>query len=445
MLSKSLLKNKRPQSGFTLVEVVIAMGLMALGGLALMATGDYFLKSRLASESFSSHIVLRNLIQTALSQKATTCVGTVCTSTNLCKTNLRSKASIPVKGALEESDDVNLAIYVGGGAGTLLAESGSLNAAATAREISDHLKYKILLVGRQKSNTPTSTTYTGSVVVIGDRKLLGRSDSLRADVPVEFSINNTGGIIDCSTRPAARMIAIGPNTADACMSAGGIPVPSTIGNLCRFRAPPVIAAPEVDCPIGFVGDPLNKNIDCTQDLTKTSDWIEFIPPCPSGFTPDPVMAKGSLYCNYQGIAGGTPAPDCPLVVLGPDDVPVVPPAGWYLLSYDSVTNLRKCKYSFKCDLPDKVVVLSPPEGDGKTPSCVRYLTQCPNGVPPVWLKVSVYPDPLRCRLNVDLTPPAPAAFGCSQFGFTDLTTTMIAKDPAITQWMSSNPPRTICY
>lgn len=593
------------------------MGLVALGGLALMTTSDYFLKSRVASDSRSAHTDLRNLVQLALAQKTRVCSGgpATCRSVNNCRSSLKDKsggallipaAKIQAHAPLTEADNVELGVYMDT---TPIIRSGNASSTTSAREKADHQRYKILLVGNYKSDTATSVTYSGSVEIIADRTQQGRSGSmLRASLPLDFTMDSgSGAFEDCSTRPTERVIAGSDNTVNSCLAAGGIPVPTSIGMLCRFRAPMVITFPQVICPPGFIGDPY---VACTLDQSADSPLIDSIPACPTvaevpsgcddgfyrsapgtasaanpctacttpavpngagvlytssgartaatdcsvskvsscgspyhlgssgktclppgcalaasittfssptgvnpkagsikvsyngqtsavtatisspggavatvsqtgsytffsnlpqgdytvvvhdpnpvlaagctvtlaktlrvgGFFPDPVMNKGSLYCNYQGYPGGTPAPVCPLDPVDPEDLADPdyeapnPPSGWGELSYDAKSNLRKCQYPFVCNSPDITRVDAPPVGDGKTPSCYRVITECPNTDPPTypapWLKISS--SPLKCKLNVNAAPPSPTPAMCPA-GFAPVLNT----SPGIAEWVNT--------
>lgn len=264
------------QGGFTLVETTVALGLMALGGLALMATGDYFLKSRLASESRSAHTDLRNLVQTALSQKITTCnPPTVCTSVNQCKTNLNGVVatpplSVPTAGgtpvpSITSLNNIELAISIGG---TPLVTSGKSK---------DHLDYKVFLTGEFKSQSSTETVYAGAVEIIGKRNSFLRGGDLTARVPLEFRVNNSGVVTDCFTRPTEGVLALFENTLNSCRGAGGMPVPTDYGSFCRFRRPVPIVLGPMPCPDGFLGTPAT---GCTVDMGPESPFMKVIPPCP---------------------------------------------------------------------------------------------------------------------------------------------------------------------
>lgn len=607
--------NKR-QAGFTILEVTIALGLMGIGALALMTTSEYFLKSKVANESRAAHTDLRNLVQQALAQKTKVCPGgsTACSVVNNCRASLRSKTGgpVPIPTAkiqshdnLDASDNLELAVYMGSPRPTLVIQSGNVASTTNARERADKQRYKVVLVGRYKSETPTTITYAGAIEITADRILQGRPDVLRASVPLDFTMDRiTNAFEDCTTRPTERVIAGGDNTVNGCQTAGGTPVPTSIGMLCRFKTPPILSVPPVTCPPGFVGDP---KVACMLDKSADSPLIDSIPACPAvaapasrcldgfylstasignispcvacatpavlngigvvytsagtrtaatdcavqsvaacnapyakvgtrclppgctlnasistfssptglnlkggsirvsysgqsstaaitatissptgtagivsqvsgssytfsslpqgdytivvndpnpllgagcsatlqktlrvgGFFPDPVMAKGSLYCNYQGYPGGIAAPECPLDPVDPADlsdpdyVPPNPPSGWSEISYSPTTNLRKCKYPFECKSPDIIRVDAPPVGDGQTPSCYRSITECPNTDPPTypgpWLKIAS--SPLKCKLNTNVAPPSPVPARCP-VGFQPVLNT----SPGVKEW-----------
>lgn len=627
------------------MEVTVAMALMALGGLALMATGNYFLKSRLVNETRSSHIVLRNLIQTTLSQVTEKCVGTACTATSQCAANLQGKSANVLTLNSSISDLVfshkpitavnGVEITIANG-GVILLRSGNAASPANARELSDHLRYKAYLVGEFKSESKSDSTitYTGSVEVVGDRSILGRSDSLTANVPLEFTFDTgTWKLKECTTRADERMLANENNSIDKCVAMGGLPVPTTtMGLLCRFRTPPNLftSTGGMPCPPGFVGDP---NIFCTPDTNPDSLIIDSIPECPAtamassgctdgyyrslppdagspcnqctspavlhgsgviygstgtrtastdcyvkrvtsclngattnyspnststgclptgcsltgtmgtvinpsgaspsagsirvnitgagpssliatisnssgvvatktlaagsssvtftalsqgdyainvettnptftgldckatlqktlrvgGYFPDPVKAQGNLYCSFQGYPGEAEAPPCPVEPIDPQD-PTDPsnpdyqaPTAWELVNFDAAKNLRTCKYPFECDPPNVIKIYQPPDGDGKTPSCVRMITACPEPdpaiSPPLWLKISA--NPLKCKLYPRPTPTLAAGLPCPS-GFQALTTSDLSQHPELKKWLPtvsafSSTSWALCY
>jgi len=613
----------RTNKGFTLVEVSVAMALMALGGLALMATGNYFLKARLVNETRSSHIVLRNLIQTTLSQVTQKCVGTACTATSQCAVNLQGKSAnvLTLNSSISDlvfshrpitaANGVEITIANGG---TILLRSGNAASAPNERELSDHLRYKAYLVGEFKSESKSDSTitYMGSVEVVGDRSILGRSDSLTANVPLEFTFDTgTWRLKECTTRADERMLANENNSIDKCVAMGGLPVPTTsMGLLCRFRTPPNLFSSTggMPCPPGFVGDP---NIFCTPDTNPDSLIIDSIPDCPAialapsgcldgfyrtqpgigpctacstpavlgtgvvykstgtrtaptdcevlsiascnagyhlvgktcqpdpvfpatvgcnlstvftggfssptganltggsisvrytgqsapdtvtatispnagakahltnstfrfsvlpqgnytitvtdplygpdckvtlqktlrvgGYFPDPVKAQGNLYCSFQGYPGEAEAPPCPVEPIDPEDPtdPANPdyqaPTAWELVNFDAAKNLRTCRYPFECDSPNVIKIYQPPDGDGKTPSCVRVITECPEPdpaiSPPLWQKISA--NPLKCKLYPRPTPTLAIGLPCPS-GFKALTPSELSEHAELKQWL----------
>src|SRR5690606_17150824 len=87
----------------------------------------------------------------------------------------------------------------------------------------------------------------------------------------------------------------------------GIPVPSRVGNLCRFRG--LTKMPEVGqvlpCPAGFIGNPLEEGCVVNPELKGLAMTI---PPCPAPFQVDASRGKGSQYCFFQGVGLSNGAP-----------------------------------------------------------------------------------------------------------------------------------------
>ncbi len=318
-----LIKNSRilRTAGFTVVEVSIGLGLMALGGLALLATSDYFMKSQFAAESRAAHTNLRNLIQMALSQRVTIAGVT----TNACKINLQAMGGgAPVipgsilngTAPITVADQLKLGISLGG---MPIAVSGNVPNLPNAQEMGDHLNYEILLTGRLKSKGAITTQYSGTVEIIGHRTLqFGRTDTLTASIPIDFSVKTVGGALDdCIVRPTDRVISGGLATVDQCFDKGGLTIPSSVGNLCRFRLPPTIVGPigsAAFCPDAFVGDPLASPW-CTLDPSADSPRTSTIPACPTVPVPTNGCANGT-FRTAPGVGTCTPCTTPAILATG---------------------------------------------------------------------------------------------------------------------------------
>jgi hypothetical protein len=455
------------ETGFTYVEMAIALALSALAGVALMATNDYFMKARLAVEVRASHTSLRNLIFQTLAAKNSICpTPSTCKPVPACILNLTATSGLPVTipaskintlSPITEADLVELSIHqfvtLNGVPKPPLAvvTSADLNAPPTDLEKRDHLKYQVLLTGTFKEDSPTERLFSGEVTLVGKRvtynsqgiplrdlsnQLMTTGPDLVASIPIKFTASKTAPftLTDCSPRTEGRPIAGGSNTVESCLAAGGAPVNTEVGNLCRFRSALDVIPPALGCPEFFTGNP-----GCTVDPGAEALLSATIPPCPdmtvgtdktSGNVVDPIpIVKpirapdknlGWQYCDYQGVSGG---PN--IVGLCPPD-PNEPALGWiertdYTFSKD--TNLRRCSYysdvpthTYICETgPPKncvaTIQAAPPIGDGQTPVCSCPVTECPNRdsannviSPPPWIQTSVNPAPLVCKRNPLLPP-----------------------------------------
>jgi hypothetical protein len=446
-----LIKNTsiKSDSGFTIVEVTIALGLSALGGMALLGVSDYFQNARIAIETRATHTQLRNQIFQALSQKISKCTNPAnCVVTNLCTSNLQAAAgSLIIPGSkltsaynsIGQADNLTLAISAGTtAAGAPLppfiingnkqvSVNGKTQLQPTARELADHLMYELYLKGNYAADNGTSTrTFTGAVVLVSHRDLLGRSDFLESEIPVDFTVNSaTGALQDCVTRSTERSIAGGLNSVDRCVTSGGTPVPTSLGTLCRFKTPFTISGVTPVCDAGFTGNPIT---GCTLDPNGNASTTQTIPNCPpfardptnpAAFTTDPgtintTKAQGNLYCDYTAANVAVLVGLCPFDPNDPttgwnDDPTAIPPTVG-----TATTNVRHCIYNYLCQTdtpPGTTIILAPPAGDGQTPTCQKPITQCSD--PTVWVQTNPPPTgALTCTLSPAVKygivpPPAP--------------------------------------
>jgi hypothetical protein len=435
------------------------LALAAVGMLALLATQDYFEKARLTIETRATHTTRRNQIYQALSNRIKVCppggLPSSCVVQNACPLNLLAKngggISIPLSklatlDPIRLDDRIELAVKVGtGGAPFIVSRTlggaGAPAAQPTQSERQDRLQYDVLLTGSYRSQTAGGLrTYVGAVELIGHRNLIGRDDELRAQVPIEFTIDSGGALTDCVARTSERTITGGLNTIDQCLEAGGVTIPSDLGNLCRFRTPPPLPDLKVACPPGFIGDPA---VACTLDPDDDATFLQTIPACPSikddaGATiagvRDATMNRGNQYCNYQGTAAGPLVGECPPDPEWDATDPDSPPRfGWDEVTpstFDPAVNLRKCKYDLQCDAPAIEIIPAAPIGDGKTPACQFTIEHCPNtdpvSYPSPWTEIST--TPLKCRFNSYSGIPIPNAVCAPGF---------FPVDPATYPWISA--------
>ena len=297
---------KKRESGFTIVEITVAMGLMAIGGTALMAAADYFSKASAEIESKAAHSALRNLVQMTLSQRQKTCPGggAPCTTVNQCGTKLQGKAGgaahlpmmIGVNAPITPAENVELAIT-----------NGANGTVATSGMVRDRLEYQVLLTGKPKSTFANgSVLYAGAVQIVGKRKFFVGQTSYTADVPIDFTVSTAGAVTDCTTRPSEQVIAGGKNDVNSCLDAGGVSVSTSIGTMCRFSSSPSLSDISGDevCPDGFIGDPTT---GCTLDMTADSPLLVMIPPCPQVPAPSSGCANGEYLSGGKCTACTTPS------------------------------------------------------------------------------------------------------------------------------------------
>ena len=85
-----------PDSGFSLLETVIALALSGLAATALLATHRYFTPASRMIESRSAHIQTRNLVYQSLAQVLRSCPpGSACETVEKCSENLRPAGGEP--------------------------------------------------------------------------------------------------------------------------------------------------------------------------------------------------------------------------------------------------------------------------------------------------------------------------------------------------------------
>jgi len=450
----------RDESGFTLAETVIALGLGALAIVALLATNDYFTKARFSIEARAAHAELRNRILQKLVEVVPKCAGSECSPELTCAETLRdpagtplriAKAMAPVASAIDETDQVELSIRTKDPIQpdplhpkeliTVISTNPDPKIAPpNDMERRDHLKYQVFLVGNVKTETPTERTYVGAVVLVGHRNIAGlngdpvgvgmNGPDLRAIVPLTFTAaRGDGSLTSCSARANNRPLLQGRHTAQQCVEAGGTPVPTDLGDLCRFSSAVALLPPPSLCPIDFSGDPYTPPKYCYPDPAG-EDLLETVPPCPTitvgedpvthmpedlpppgiAGVPNPTRNRGALFCDFQGLKGATDPriSQCPPPPALPDE----PESAWVIDgTFDPTTNLLTCKFlnqktahptDWFCDTPTCTEVWPGPpySPDTMTPACSCPITQCPNGTltPPPYVQVSAYPD-LRCMAN----------------------------------------------
>lgn len=450
------------ERGFTIVEVVISLMLVGVGGLALMATNDYFSKSLNILTTRAEHTKMRNLIRLALAQKKLLAGGGIIT--NNCKVNLKARdgtsSLIPGYDPLNhtpitKANSVELQIDNDGG---IVVRSND----DRPNRPKENLDYTVYLIGKYRatSRTTGNNLYVGEVLLEGKRVNAGAHvEPIVGTVPIEFELAGAGDLVDCTTKTREPELANGRFTLSECQLAGGSPISTAAGIFCRFRQL-TLALPSLPCPDGFLpGDPL---VGCTVDLT-TPTTVTMVPNCPAPYSKadaatiallPPLTVKGHFYCMHS-----VPKPVAPAVLPTPavcpddpdwiaTDYPVgTTPLGWVELAAPdpvgyvttATDNIRVCKYNGKCGAPDPgtVVVPTVAPGDGETPGCqFAAPTVCPNF--PEWSQIGS--APLKCKYTPGTV--ASTTLGCPQ-GFTALSPSIPGHYQVITDWVDGT--HVMCY
>ncbi len=348
----------------------------------------------------------------------------------------------------------------------------------------DHQRYTISLTGSFVQDSASEREFSGSILIVGKRVGLGNEmPDLSATVPIRFKVNKNSpyDISQCEVRTEERPIASGSNSVGDCQAAGGIPVPTEIGMLCRFRSKLQMKPLSAICPAGFKGDPLT---GCSVDPDADADQSYGIPDCPpltAGKTvlpagaytfsppvngvPDPAAGRGKKYCKYDitslGLGTNVTVGDCPVSTNTDPDVQ----EGWLDRStlpagdVDHVAaspTVLQCRYynrasdhAFVCETTSTTncTLLNEPNppGDGITPYCQCPITQCPNRdldgnlmSPAPWIQISAYPN-LQCKRNPyynasTTVTPVPAQCGP---GFSQVPGSILSSVPSLAFWNTS--------
>ena len=130
-------------AGFTLVELMIGLGLAGVSLLALASLSTSITNSALQSTATSENTQLRNLIQTALKQRNTVCGprGSCCAS-NL-RTTGGGSISVPgIPAEIKREDNVALAVQMGPGLEPFIKDG--------SRREQEKTDYKLVLIGKLK-------------------------------------------------------------------------------------------------------------------------------------------------------------------------------------------------------------------------------------------------------------------------------------------------------
>lgn len=295
---------------------MIAMGIIGFGALAPMSTSDYFAKANLVAETRGDHIKLRSAVTSVLSLKQE--VG--CTERqsgngkNCCADDLRllsgSSVRVPAFNSgtpppILAADNIELRVTMGSAGGDIISTTDpSTNPNAVAR---NQRFYKVVLVGdfRAKSRETNGAIYSGGVSITGTRtSAVIKGPPMTALVPLEFEIDASGELTSCVVRPNQQTLAgSNSNSYEHCLQSGGIPIPSNVGNLCRFRRLTPISGGTLPCPAGFTGD-ANEAIGCTVNTSTSGFCAAKIPECPSGSTRDPAPAPGQVGQGEPSLQNG---------------------------------------------------------------------------------------------------------------------------------------------
>ncbi len=408
------------ESGFSLLETGIALGLVALGTMASLSLSTYISRSTASLNAKAESTAVKNLVQIALNQKK---FAPGLPPVNLCVSNLvpasLTTLKIPLSGGVPvptvlPTNKVDLTIQMGT---TNVITSG-------VKRTGDQNTYDVRLVGQYKSTVNGRLIYVGAVEI--DTVPTATSGvPITTSVPLEFEVDGTGQLKDCYAKPLERELAGSRNSVSACQLAAGRLVATSVGTLCRFSfLQPLPPAPT--CPDGFVGNPLDPLNPCVVDPNlNTTNAISVIPACPSPSVQETALGAGNAYCVTNGVLPPplpsplpthTDAPPCP---TDPDWVPLDHPVGmsptptWTETSYDQASNYRHCKYNGTCDPPaayPSVVPISQ-GGDGITPAC--YLV-VPTSCPTPFVRITNPILPLKCFLtnwNINtITPSCPLGF-----------------------------------
>lgn len=438
-----MLTSHRTEDGFSFVEVVISMGLVVIGVMASLAVHSYVTKSTAALDAKARMVQMRNLVALTLGQKKVIAGGGLlesCSSSLVAKSGLA--LAVPTVGgepisSITETSDVQLQIRIDG---ANVVTSGK---PATG----DRSTYKVALVGERKTRNPNTNevTYVGSVNL--ETTIPGSEVPIKASVPLQFDVSAAGALTKCAVRVSERQISQGRFSTAECQLAGGVPVPTDLGNFCRFPFITILP-PTPICPDGFVGNPVRIGTSggCSVDYSiSNSQAMLVIPTCPppSMVEPSPTNTQGNLYCYTQGSTPVPPSPtpvpsNAPPCPIDPDwhqeDHPGASPTPvWTQYAYDSTLNRRKCRYDATCPTnmtPSTVPVSN--GGDGVTPACYFQPTACPSP----YLRVNFPPYPLICYTDPNQPQPLPV-MSCPG-GFTEVT------DPVILQGWSDSRHK-LCF